>query len=104
MGPWCYPGEKTQAAVVLKSFLEHLLDKSRDAMKSLLHFSEENSLIFSFSPILIQERAALTRKTKVERGYSAPEAPPALGAPANLGVLLVSLVLPPYDLLPACLV
>jgi len=34
--PWCYPGEKTQAVVVLKSCLEHLLDKSRNAMKSLL--------------------------------------------------------------------
>ena len=44
---WCYPGEKTQAVVVLKSCLEHLLDKSRNAMKSLLQFSEKNSLIFS---------------------------------------------------------
>ena len=32
---WCYPGEKTQAVVVERSCLQHLLDKSRDAMNSL---------------------------------------------------------------------
>ena len=32
---WCYPGEKTQTVVVQRSCLQHLLDKSRDAMNSL---------------------------------------------------------------------
>ena len=75
--PWCYPGEKTQAAVVLKSCVHRLLDKSRDAVKSLSLFSEESKSAFLLSPILIKERPALIRKPYAERGYSAPEAPPA---------------------------
>ena len=73
-------------------------------MKSLLEFSEENKSTFLLSPMRIQGRPALTRKPKVERGYSALEAPPALAAPVDLGVIPVSLVLPSCDLLPVCLV
>jgi len=102
--PWCYPGEKTQAAVVLKSCVHRLLDKSRDAVKSLSLFSEESKSAFLLSPILIKERPALIRKPYAERGYSAPEAPPALAAPVDEGVLPASLVLPPSEPLTACLV
>ena len=102
--PWCYPGEKTQAAVGLKSTVQRLLDKSRDAMKNLHHFSEESKSAFLLSRILMKERPALIRKSKAERGNSAPEAPPALAAPVDLGVFPASLVLPPSDLLPACFV
>ena len=102
--PWCYPGENTQAAVVLKSCVHRLLGKSRDAVKSLSLFSEESKSAFLLSPILIKERPALIRKPYAERGYSAPEAPPAPAAPVDLGVLPASLVLPPSDLLPACFV
>ena len=73
-------------------------------MKSLLEFSEENKSTFLLSPMRIQGRPALTRKPKVERGYSALEAPRALAAPVDLGVIPVSLVLPSCDLLPVCLV
>jgi len=65
-------------------------------------FKRKLSALF-LSPILIQVRPALTQKLKVERGYSALEARPALGPTVVLGVLLVSLVLPPCELLPACL-
>ena len=102
--PWCYPGEKTQAVLVLKSCVQRLLAKSLDAVKSLSLFSEESKSAFLISPILVKERPALIRKPYAERGYSAPEAPPAPAAPVDLGVLPASLVLPPSDLLPACFV
>jgi hypothetical protein len=78
--------------------------KSRDAVKSLSLFSEESKSAFLLSPILIKERPALIRKPYAERGYSAPEAPPALAAPVDEGVLPASLVLPPSEPLTACLV
>ena len=102
--PWCYPGDETQAAVVLKGCVQCLLSKSRGAVKSFHQFSEESKSAFLLSPILIKERPALIRKSKAERGNSAPEAPPALAAPVDLGVFPASLVLPPSDLLPACFV
>ena len=55
-------------------------------MKSFHQFSEESKSAFHLSPILIKERPALIRKPYAERGYSAPEAPPALGAPVDLGL------------------
>jgi len=102
--PWCYPGEKTQASLELRSFVQQVLKKSRDAVKSLSLFSEESKSAFLLSPILIKERPALIRKPYAERGYSAPEAPPALAAPVDEGVLPASLVLPPSEPLTACLV
>jgi hypothetical protein len=73
-------------------------------MKILLQFSEGNKSTFLLSLMRIQGRPPLTRKPKVERGYSALEAPRALAAPVDLGVIPVSLVLPPSDLLPVCLI
>ena len=102
--PWCYPGENTQAAVVLKSCLQHLLDKSRDAVKTFNLCSEESKSAFLLSPILVKERPSLIRKPQAKRGYFAPEAPPALAAPVDSGVFPASVVPPPSDLLPACLV
>ena len=102
--PWCYPGEKTQASVELRCCVQDELKKSRDAGRSLHQFSEESKSAFLLSPILVKERPALIRKPYAERGYSAPEAPPAPAAPVDLGVLPASLVLPPSDLLPACFV
>ena len=58
MDPWCYPGEKTQSVVVLKSCLEHLSDKSRDAMRShhqLTEESKESKSAFLLSSILIKK-------------------------------------------------
>ena len=89
---------------MLKSCVQRLLAKSLDAVKSLSLFSEESKSAFLLSPILVKERPALIRKPYAERGYSAPEAPPAPAAPVDLGVLPASLVLPPSDLLPACFV
>jgi len=102
--PWCYPGEKTQAPLVLRSYLQNLLKKSRDALQNIHHFTDESKSAFLHSPILIKERPELIRKPKAKRGYSAPEAPPALKAPVDDGVLSASLVLPPSDPLTACLV
>jgi len=46
--PWCYPGEKTKAALVLVSCVQRLLAKSRDALNCLHHFPKEVSLLSSF--------------------------------------------------------
>jgi len=73
-------------------------------VKAFSLFSEESMSAFLLSPILVKERPAPIRKPKAERGYSAPEAPPALAAPVDLGVFPASLDLPPSDLLPACFV
>ena len=100
--PWCYPGEKTQASLELRSCVQHVLKKSRSAMKNLHHFSEESKSAFLLSPILIKERPALIRKPKAERGNSAPEAPPAPAAPVDLSAFPASIVPPPSNLLPAC--
>jgi len=102
--PWCYPGEKTQAVAVLKHCVQRLLGKSRDAVKTFNLCSEESKSAFLLSPILVEERPSLIRKPQAKRGYSAPEAPPALAAPVDSGVFPASLVLPPSDLLPACFV
>jgi hypothetical protein len=82
--------------------VQQVLKKSRDAVKSFHQFSEESKFAFLLSPILIKERPALIRKPKAQRGNSAQEAPP--GVPVDLAVLPVSIVPPPSDLLPACLV
>ena len=102
--PWCYPGEKTQAVAVLKHCVQRLLGKSRDAVKTFNLCSEESKSAFLRSPILVKERPSLIRKSQAKRGYSAPEAPPALAAPVDSDGLQASLVLPPSGLLPACLV
>ena len=70
--PWCYPGEKTQSVVVLKSYVSHLFSKTRDAVKNVHQFTEESKSAFLHSPILIKERPALVRKPKGERGNSFP--------------------------------
>jgi hypothetical protein len=98
--PWCYPGDETQAAVVLKGCVQCLLSKSRGAVKSFHQFSEESKSAFLLSPILIKERPALIRKPIA---YSAPEAPPAPAAPVDLSAFPASIVPPPSNLLPACL-
>jgi len=102
--PWCYPGEKTQASVELRCCVQDELKKSRDAGRSLHQFSEESKSAFLLSPILVKERPALIRKPKAERGNSAQEAPPAPAAPVDLGAFPASVVPPPSNLLPACLV
>jgi len=99
--PWCYPGNETQAAVVLKGCVQCLLSKSRGAVKSFNQFSEERKSAFLLSPILIKERPALIRKPIA---CSAPEAPPAPAAPVDLSAFPASIVPPPSNLLPACLV
>jgi len=99
--PWCYPGEETQAVVVLRSYVNRLFDKSRDAVKSFYQFSEESKFAFLLSPILIKERPARIRKPI---GYFAPEAPPEPAAPVDLGVFPAGVVPAPSDLHPACLV
>ena len=96
--PWCYPGDKTQAAVVLKGCVQCLLSKSRDVVKIFSLFSEESKSAFLLSPILTKERPALIRKPQGKRGSPSPAAPPAPTAHVDLGVL------PASDLLPACLV
>ena len=60
---------------MLRSCLQHLLDKSRDAMKCLRQFYEESKLTFLFFPILIQVRPALIGEPKAERDYFALDAP-----------------------------
>ena len=99
--PWCYPGDETQTAVVLKGCVQCLLSKSRGAVKSFHQFSEESKSAFLLSPILIKERPALIRKPIA---YSAPEAPSAPAAPVDLSAFPASIVPPPSNLLPACLV
>ena len=89
---------------MLKHCVQRLLGKSRDAVKTFNLCSEESKSAFLRSPILVKERPSLIRKSQAKRGYSAPEAPPALAAPVDSGVFPASLVLPPSDLLPACFV
>jgi len=79
---WCYPGEKTQAVVVQRSCLQHLLDKSRDAMNSLQQLLKKLVCFPSFSDTH-SGKASAHPKTKAERDYSTPEAPPALAAPST---------------------
>jgi hypothetical protein len=75
--PWCYPGEKTQAVVALKSHVQRLLEKSRNAVKNCQQYTEKSKSAFLLSPILIKERPVLIRKSQAVRGSSAPKAPPA---------------------------
>ena len=82
--PWCYPGETTQAGVVLKKLVQSVLDKSRDAVKSFHLFSEESKSPFLLSPILAKERPVLIRKLQGKRGSSAPVAPLAPTAPVDV--------------------
>jgi len=96
--PWCYPGDETLAAVVLKGCVQCLLSKSRDVVKIFSLFSEESKSAFLLSLILTKERPALIRKPQGKRGSSSTAAPPAPTAHVDLGVL------PASDLLPACLV
>ena len=98
--PWCYPGETTQAGVVLKKLVQSVLEKSRDAVKYFHLFSEESKSAFLPSPILIKERQVLIRKTQGKRGSSAPVAPPAPTAPVDLGVLPTGHLLPASVLQP----
>ena len=38
--PWCYPGEKTQASVVLRCCVQDVLKKSRNVVKNFHLFTE----------------------------------------------------------------
>jgi len=46
--PWCYPGDETQAAVVLQGCVQWLLSKSRDVVEIFSLFPKKVSLLSSF--------------------------------------------------------
>ena len=83
MDPWCYPGEKTQAVVVLKSCLQHLLDKSRDTTRRLLQCPEENVRNPLFSKTH-PGKASAHSKTRSRARLFSPGSSPCAGSPRRL--------------------
>ena len=98
--PWYYTGETTQAGVVVTRVVQTVLDKSRDAVKNFILYSEESKSAFLLSPILIMGRPVHIRKPRRKCGSSAPVAPPAPTAPVDLGVLPARLLIPASALQP----